>query len=167
MIDEKVLIERLEELEIKLLDNSENIDCTIGIVNAIERAEGIVNQLAEESAKILIENDLAVIEALPSLYPLQAFEEEAIHRVIESTINTSTEHINCSTDGWIPCSVALPKEQGWYLAHVKHCLNGIVSIEKVLWKKCKYGSWKWYRKGNDTMVIAWMPLPEPYQPKAE
>ena len=85
--------------------------------------------------------------------------KEAYENVLYDIVKELVEEYK---GGWIPCSVELPKEQGWYLAHVKHRLNGLVTIEKVIWKKCKYGSWKFYRKGNDCEVIAWMPLPAPY-----
>ena len=56
MIDERVLIERLEETEQRLLENSVGVDCTIGIVNSMERAKNIVNQLAEEMDVSKMEN---------------------------------------------------------------------------------------------------------------
>lgn len=42
------LIERLKEKEQILLDNTKDIGCTIGIVNAMKCSKEIVNQLAEE-----------------------------------------------------------------------------------------------------------------------
>lgn len=43
------IIERLEEVERKLLEVSGDIGCTMGIINAMERARRIVNKVAEES----------------------------------------------------------------------------------------------------------------------
>lgn len=51
---------------------------------------------------------------------------------------------------WIPCSERLPERSGYYLVTGR---QGMVN-------KCLYRDGYWY--GNCT-VIAWMPLPEPYE----
>lgn len=86
--------------------------------------------------------------------------EESIRRIglLGSDINVG------SNDGWIPCSENTPKIAGWYLAHVQHERKDFITIEKVLCKQIKNGRWRWYRIGNGCEVVAWMPLPEPYNP---
>jgi len=63
-----------------------------GVKESIE----IVNQLAEEY-KQNIDQDLIILASLPSLYPLQPFEEEALHKVV-SRAKDSGVWISCSTD---------------------------------------------------------------------
>lgn len=100
------------------------------------------------------EEALMTIQAIPESFWEKLSDAE--NKAVEMAVNALKGQM------WIPCSERLPEEQGWYLAHVKHTLNGLVTIEKVLWKKSKYCSLKFYRKGNDCEVVAWMPLPEPY-----
>ena len=69
--------------------------------------------------------------------------------------------------GWIPCSERLPEESGEYLTiskiyfvpdHVDE-IDNYVGV-KISHYSTRYG---WL----DDEVIAWQPLPEPYQPKGE
>lgn len=82
-------------------------------------------------------------------------------------INKSTEHINKSSDcstGWIPCSERLPKEPGKYLVTVKN-LTGFWILENNVFV-CDYAYDTFIFQGwEDNEVIAWMPLPEPYNPE--
>lgn len=61
---------------------------------------------------------------------------------------------------WIPCSERLPKKDGryqvtWYDYVTNTEFIDILWYEKNLW-------WNWHSTGNYA-VIAWMPLPEPYE----
>ena len=71
------------------------------IYSAIE----IINQLAEEYKPQLNDNDLMIVESLPSLYPIKDFEEEALQRVI----GCAEKYNNC----WIACSERLPENPCW------------------------------------------------------
>ena len=126
---------------------------------SVKKAIHIVNQLAEEY-KQNIDQDLMIVESLPSLYPLQDFEVEAIHRVVERAENTN---------GWIPCEKELPpqpkenplfenKPLELYLATVKDSAYP----RRVFWNgKSFTDGW------SEVDVLAWMELPKPYQPKGE
>ena len=57
-----------------------------------------------------------------------------------------------SAQQWIPCSERLPEEDGKYL---------VVGRQKAI-NILKFDGGRWYGKWG---VVAWMPLPEPYQPK--
>lgn len=79
---------------------------------------------------------------------------------------------------WIPVSERLPKEDGKYLTTVKGIgsyYNEIRSFAISLYKIDKYdfsdkkgSGWYFYHYEygyiEETNVIAWMPLPEPYVP---
>ena len=64
-------------------------------------------------------------------------------------------------NGWIPCSERLPKES----------LNSVIGWDEYRQRCCfvQYYGGRWIL-GNDidsVKIIAWQPLPEPYQPKGE
>ena len=87
--------------------------------------------------------------------------EELSAKLAAANMERSTAYYN---GGWIPCSEDTPKIAGWYLAHVQHERKDFITIEKCVWKQIKNGRWRWYRIGNGCEVVAWMPLPEPYNP---
>lgn len=58
-------------------------------------------------------------------------------------------------NGWIPCSERLPEENGLYLVCYEN-LNCYPS-------KCLFLNGKF----NDTHILAWQPLPEPYREEQE
>lgn len=134
---EKIL-ERLEKVENRLLNESGDIGCTLGITNMYEYSKQIVQEVAEEFGP----------------------------------------DTNVGTNGWIPCSVRLPKEDGSYLVQS-------VFEEKVHFYDQYYDSgceafgtyMDYYDKNTlgfldsefvkDEYVVAWQPLPEPYKESEE
>ena len=123
-------------------------------------ANKIVQEVAKEYSNAS-DTDLTVVSALPSLYPLQKFEEEAIHKVVASA----------KDGGWIPCSERLPKcEWG---AETKALLFQMAETNTIY---CGYYGeggkyrdkyFRTYTNATDGFdmkdVIAWQPLPAPYQ----
>ena len=79
-------------------------------------------------------------------------------------INKSTEHINKSSDcstKWIPCSERLPKE----CVPVLVCNeDGKVYIRQINWISRGRAEIPYWSQ-NSTGIIAWMPLPLPYEPR--
>lgn len=55
---------------------------------------------------------------------------------------------------WIPVSERLPERDGWYLISLGDKTYGGADIDMYCKGWVKYG----------THVLAWMPLPEPYEP---
>lgn len=148
-----------------------------------------------------IEQEKMIVESLPSLYPMQKFEEDAIKVVLDA--------LPC----WTPCSERLPEcEQEVLICTRKKVYvsrkTGLEWIEKPIitpalyedgtmleidskwrWEDIDYAGWNeeedcgiipegwWenrhfnpdevYNNPVDREVIAWMPLPAPYQPKKE
>lgn len=91
-------------------------------------------------------------------------EEESMiftDKAIEIVKQVSEEYNN----GWIPCSERFPEEDGFYLA----TLDGeIVGEEKPFSGLAEFENGKWIDDEEDYQcVLAWQPLPEPYQPKGE
>ena len=66
---------------------------------------------------------------------------------------------------WIPCSERLPEG----ITQVIIQTNGEAIHEAIYMGKDDYGHYVWKRPDNeiywDEEVVAWMPLPTPYQPK--
>ena len=93
----------------------------------------------------MIEQKKMIVEALPSLYPLQKFEEDAIHTVLDALPH------------WIPVTERLPDDS----RNVLITSRGGVSMA---WYNGSY-----FEKGANThhrkmqTVTAWCELPEPYK----
>ena len=58
--------------------------------------------------------------------------------------------VNLVVDNWIPCSRKVPEEKGMYLT---------TTIDKCVY--CDY--WNGVNFDRTELVIAWMPLPLPYE----
>ena len=97
----------------------------------------------------------------------EAYNKEKHHcpkfcKVIKETVKEIEENHN----GWIPCSEKLPDVRQDVLVTVKYTgfmgmhgywiKTGHMEAENDWWGNCAGGE-----------VIAWQPLPEPYQPKGE
>ena len=93
----------------------------------------------------MIEQEKMIVEALPSLYPLQKFEEDAVHAVIDALPH------------WIPVTERLPDNS----RNVLITSRGGVSMA---WYNGSY-----FEKGANThhrkmqTVTAWCELPEPFK----
>ena len=93
----------------------------------------------------MIEQEKMIVEALPSLYPLQKFEEDAVHAVIDALPH------------WIPVTKRLPDNS----RNVLITSRGGVSMA---WYNGSY-----FEKGANThhrkmqTVTAWCELPEPFK----
>lgn len=66
---------------------------------------------------------------------------------------------------WIPCSERLPKNDGFYLATID---GEIAGEEKPFTGLAEFENGQWIDDEEDyKCILAWQPLPEPYQPKGE
>lgn len=83
-------------------------------------------------------------------------EEHCCQKFCKVSIDTIQEMKEEYNNGWIPCSERLPEENGWYLV-----TNTLGVVQQQYW-----GARHWYKLKNEA-VVAWMPLPAPYQPKGE
>lgn len=67
------------------------------------------------------------------------------------------EHVKDYLPHWIPCSEELPEKAGKYLVTAKPTYSHSKEIVKAYWSG---GRWLGYCQQE---ILAWMPLPEPYQ----
>ena len=89
-------------------------------------------------------------ETIKSLKKLKSFHNGSYGTAIDEAIKAIEQ------TRWIPCSERLPEEDGMYL--ISTCMN---CIDTCLFYKDDDGYlWVDYEES----VIAWMPLPAPYQP---
>ena len=102
-----------------------------------------------------IEQEKMIVEALPSLYPLKNFEEEAIHAVLDAIPHwiPVTENLDC--DLMDDEEVLVFQKDGTINGQIRHAMfydfNG----------KKKFVTWE---EGITIYnVLAYMPLPEPYK----
>lgn len=100
------------------------------------------------------DNDSMVVSALPSLYPLKPFEEEAIHKVIASARNGE----------WIPTEKELPQNGTYvYVTCHSHVDDGPDWVAQSFYFNDKWGIP--LVDCGKAEVIAWMEEkhPAPYQ----
>lgn len=148
------LIGRLEELKKREMDREENItedgyweDCdeafedgeSNGRYQAVVKIMNIVNQLAEEYQREHDDTDYANIE-------LYAFWQK--HQ-------------------WIPCSERLPEESDCYLVAWMDERNKPIPFYEIV----EFDDRDWCGDISQAVgnyrILAWQPLPAPYQPKGE
>ena len=86
--------------------------------------------------------------------------DDAIEIVKQEAEKFGTD-TNVGSNGWIPCSERLPKYGEVVMCS---CTNSGITISCITHKGVKPS--KSVRFGQHS-VIAWQPLPQPYQPKGE
>ena len=112
----------------------------------------------QELEKILEEIEQAKREPWYRLsnYDVKHKLDGAINRIVDII----RKHIN---DGWIPVEERLPEENGFYIATMD---GEIVGQEEPFVGLAEFEDGKWIDDEDDyKCVIAWRPLPEPYQPE--
>lgn len=90
---------------------------------------------------------IKALEQEPKIVPIAVikFDDDMLHEIVEEAVkNIEIE------PKWIPCSERLPKDNGYYLTTAMY--------HEVY---CDY--WEEERFNRTETVIAWMPLPEPYE----
>ena len=103
----------------------------------------------------------AAIDALIKWYGCEPSDIGAFENIIEKMPSAQPEQ------RWIPCSERLPEG----ITQVIIQTNGEAIHEAIYMGKDDYGHYVWKRPDNeiywDEEVVAWMPLPTPYQPKED
>lgn len=162
---EKILDELEEEREIAYADFDKyasgyelDLDDTYDdfFHKGLARAKKIVQEVAKEYGNAS-DNDLAVVSALPSLYTLQKFEKEAIHKVVASV----------KGDGWIPVEQILPPTGERVQVTYKGKMTGNLLCDAMAYI-APDKSWHWdgvegSKSHVDTEITAWKNPGAPYQ----
>lgn len=158
MVFEKI-IEKLEE-ELKLADE-EKLRCARENPLQFDSAKGYAHGVGKAIEIVKQEAD-AYEECYKDCGECEAYNKEKYHcpkfcKVIKETVKEIEENHN----DWIACSERLPKYGEVVMCY---CTNSGITISCITHKGVKPS--KSVRFGQHS-VIAWQPLPEPYQPKGE
>ena len=86
---------------------------------------------------------------------LDKWDGGASHRAYSKAIDIANELAEEYNNGWIPCSERLPSESQNVIVCFAH---GLVT-ELAFYDGLFHGIYDY----NTKVIIAWMPLPEPYQ----
>ena len=108
--------------------------------------------------------DLNVIEVLSHVdfdSTIQNSLENFLKAITNEAIEIVKQEAEQYNNGWIPCSERLPKYGEVVMCS---CTNSGITISCITHKGVKPS--KSVRFGQHS-VIAWQPLPQPYQPKGE
>ena len=108
--------------------------------------------------------DLNVIEVLSHVdfdSTIQNSLENFLKAITNEAIEIVKQEAERYNNGWIPCSERLPKYGEVVMCS---CTNSGITISCITHKGVKPS--KSVRFGQHS-VIAWQPLPQPYQPKGE
>lgn len=118
--------------------------------------EKIIEKLEEEKMSYFLTIANTRDEKLDCAYEHTG---DALDKAIEIVKQEAEQYNN----GWISCSERLPEESGEYLAWVEYDEDRFIAIEEI---DCD-GIIKEWNCSTDYKIIAWQPLPQPYQPKGE
>ena len=86
-------------------------------------------------------------------------ENDCLICVVNKCMEIVENHMN---DGWIPVEKRMPEEVGTYIIDALDGRRNIVTFAK--WQN-RYKRFDMTGARSHWRIIAWRPLPEPYQPK--
>lgn len=99
----------------------------------------------------------AVLDGLASIAKAKAKSDA--QKSLMGRVMFFTEHlpsVNPQEPKWIPVSERLPEKEGLYLVSVKN------DHQRRYSKTCYFSKKNWFARQD---IIAWMPLPKPYEPQ--
>ena len=118
--------------------------------------EKIIEKLEEEKSNVPVNR---LLDDIIKDKPKELGQLMAYNKAIEIVKQEADQYNN----GWIPCIDLLPEESGEYLTCVEYHGDRFISIDEI---DCD-GIIKEWNCSTDYKIIAWKPLPQPYQPKGE
>ena len=155
------IIEKLEELfqDLNVIEVLSHVDFDSTIQNSLEN---FLKAITNEAIEIVKQEAAAYEECYKDCGDCEAYNKEKHHcpkfcKVIKETGKEIEENHN----DWISCSERLPKYGEVVMCY---CTNSGITISCITHKGVKPS--KSVRFGQHS-VIAWQPLPQPYQPKGE
>lgn len=113
-----------------------------------------------------MKNDLKSIEAIKAYARKVLCGQNPTNTLL---IRMFDEIIDNAPGQWIPTSEMLPDENDCYLVMWRHLTEGYP--DRLFYEICEYepevDEWERIEQAGDAgaEIVAWMPLPEPYEPK--
>ena len=155
------IIEKQEELfqDLNVIEVLSHVDFDSTIQNSLDN---FLKAVTNEAIEIVKQEAEKYEECYKDCGECEAYNKEKHHcpklcKVIKETVKEIEENHN----GWIPCSERLPKYGEVVMCS---CTNSGMTISCITHKGVKPS--KSVRFGQHS-VIAWQPLPQPYQQKGE
>ena len=143
-----------------------------------EAFEKIVERLEEERELSYSDFDRYVEEVSPCLdSEYDDFFHMGLERAVKVIKQVAKEYgpdINVGSNNWIPCEKELPKyAENLVDCTIKRLSDGHMWVQNLIYSRIE-DKWKWSGYPEDRYVdmdafaiLAWMSLPEPYQPKGD
>ena len=160
------IIEKQKELfqDLNVIEVLSHVDFDSTIQNSLEN---FLKAITNEAIEIVKHEAEQYEECYKHCGECEAYDKEKHHcpkfcKVIKETVKEIEENHN----GWIPCSERMPEDGETYLVTNAESFGQCHTYKG--WYDGKHKIWhmeeNFERKMN---VVAWQPLPQPYQPKGE
>ena len=157
------IVEKQEELfqDLNVIEVLSHVDFDSTIQNSLEN---FLKAITNEAIEIVKQEAEKYEECYKDCGECEAYNKEKHHcpkfcKVIKETVKEIEENHN----DWISCSERLPEESGEYLTWVEYDGDRFIAIDEI---DCD-GIIKEWNCSTDYKIIAWKPLPQPYQTKGE
>ena len=155
----KIAVKAPEQTELnssmRLMTNEE---CIVFLRNQQNEIKGWIDQVkgyAKEAAQQGIDAYDMAIKALEFVEEVQSMFNANTDDVLKLMLKA----LKGGSEGWIPCSERLPEVTGEYLVTIKW-RNHENTYGYMVGRRDYFAETQTW---NDSLVIAWMPLPKPYK----
>ena len=158
------IIEKQKELfqDLNVIEVLSHVDFDSTIQNSLEN---FLKAITNEAIEIVKQEAEQYEECYNDCGECEAYDKEKHYcpkfcKVIKETVKEIEENNN----GWIPCSEHQPEEAGTY--NVTAYDGRILRSTHAKWQP-RLKSWNLTGTMAYWKIIAWQPLPQPYQPNGE
>ena len=112
-----------------------------------------------------LEENQTIVFNLGGGKPKQSIDLERAIEIVKQEAEKFGTDTNVGSNGWIPCSERLPEPIRPVLVTLRNWMN-----DKYFVRVGRFHTDHWKTDEGiveNSVVIAWQPLPQPYQPKGE
>ena len=112
-----------------------------------------------------LEENQTIVFNLGGGKPKQSIDLERAVEIVKQEAEKFGTDTNVGSNGWIPCSKRLPEPIRPVLVTLRNWMN-----DKYIVRVGRFHTDHWKTDEGiveNSVVIAWQPLPQPYQPKGE
>ena len=124
--------------------------------------------MQEVFSKIIeeLEENQTIVFNLGGGKPKQSIDLERAIEIVKQEAEKFGTDTNVGSNGWIPCSERLPEDDSICIVTVEYPNNKTMVDYGWFDRKscCWFVGMQEFRTSN---ILAWQPLPKPYQPKVE